>query len=103
MTNAMNVARSMIWSTVAAIAWTAMPASAQTNELDRYVAKKESVYGWKVESSAKSGEHSVFVLNLTSQTCTSQLIANPLKERLARDKRKRPETMAMCKAGSSSN
>lgn len=42
--------------------------NAQQTALDRYVAKKDDVFAWKLISKAKTKTHSTYVLELTSQT-----------------------------------
>ena len=46
-------------------------AVAQKTELDRYVAKPDPVYGWKLISTMPGKDHTTFVLELTSQSWRS--------------------------------
>ena len=47
------------------------PTATGPTALDRYVAKKDSVYGWTLASSIKGAGYVTYVLNLTSQTWRS--------------------------------
>ena len=47
---------------------TALVCNAQQTALDRYVAKKDDVFGWKLISKTKTNTHSTYVLELTSQS-----------------------------------
>lgn len=52
---------------------------AQENSLDRYVAKKDAVYGWKVMSAIPGEGYKTYVLELTSQSWrTEQEVDRPV-------------------------
>ncbi len=46
----------------------ALVCNGQQTALDRYVAKKDDVFAWKLVSTTKSSGHATYVLELTSQT-----------------------------------
>ncbi|NDD64841.1 MAG: PhoPQ-activated pathogenicity, partial [Acidobacteria bacterium] len=49
-----------------------MSAQQQTTALDRYVAQKDAVYGWKLVGTIKGTGCTGYVLELTSQTWRSE-------------------------------
>ena len=59
-------------SLAAGIALLALSASAQETALDRYVAQRDAVYGWKLAATIPGAGFRTYVLELTSQRWRSR-------------------------------
>lgn len=64
------LALSLLWAVFALTVWA--QTSAQQTALDRYIAQKDSVYGWKLVNTLNGDGCRAYVLELTSQTWRSE-------------------------------